>query len=249
MAGRVYRWAVPIKPDEPGYIPIREAIRQALIKQRTNPNAVAEAAGLSKFYVYRYLMDQNAALAADKLSSVLQALKLPTDINDIDRQTSTAQFAPGKRKSAGVPPAGRLALIGVIESGSWRDPISAEPCGISACPNWPAEHQGVFQIGAAGIPGLASPGDHLVVLTKDPPIVEGCFVVMSRERDGLVEYGLYQAHTVREKIELHPTSTRGNQLPRILDGAKRRDVIGVVIEVVKRRQSDSYNRTNAMALC
>jgi hypothetical protein len=239
VAGRVYRWAVPIKPDEPGYVPMREAIRRALIEQDTNPNAVAEEAGLNKFYVYNYLTAENAALEAKKLAKVLKALKLPAD-GSVEEAPRTSP-APARRKSVGVQRTTPLALVGVIELGSWRDPKSAEPSGISACPNWPAEGQRVFQIGAVGIPKLASPGDYLIVLTNDPPIVEGCFVVMSRERDGLVEFGLYQAHAARDKIELHPTSARGNLPPRVLTRGKLHDVVGVVIEVVKSRDGETYN--------
>lgn len=223
----VFRWQTPIKPHEPGFIPMREAMRKAIIKQETNPKAVAEKLGLNRFYVYNYLTGEKNEVEAEKAAQVLKHLKLPLELLTGDR--------PPKRRKPVAVEQGPVMLVGTVETGAWREPMKEQPSGLPPAPGFPASDQRAFLVSGSDMTKLADPGDHLLVLTREPPIIEGAYVVLKKLRAGLVEYGLYQAH-IGEQLELWPVAraSKGMFAPVLMPLDKPQDVVGVVIRVVKK---------------
>lgn len=123
-------------------------------------------------------------------------------------------------------------LLGVAETGSWREPQTERPCDVLPVPGYAAQDQRALIVSGSDMLPTAAPGDFLVVLTREPPITEGSFVILKKTRSGLVEYGVYRAHLVGDEIELWPVAlaSKGAFAPI---KAMAADVFGVVLRVVK----------------
>lgn len=226
MAGRIYRWAVPIKPHQHGYIPMREAIRKAIIEQHTNPKAVAESVGLNRFFIYNYLAGDKDEVESTKIAKVLKSLHLPLEL-------LTGDVSPTQRRKAVKP--GKLLLMGIVEAGAFREPFEPEPCDIPPIEGWPAEKQSVFLVSGMDFPRIATAGDFLIVADDGSMILEGAYVVTKKERSGLVQYGLSQVHIEGDQVELWPMtqSPLKGMTPITFQIGQPKNIVGVLLRAVK----------------
>lgn len=232
-SGTIFQWMIPTRSGQSGYIPMREAIRRALVESETNPKALCEDLGYDRHYIYNYLCGKKNELEAEKAAKILQSL-------GIDLKVLTGDLAPPRAplKAARAIMSKKVRLGGKVEFGAWRDPPSGEPVyvDIPSDPTYPADEQAAFEIVDFEMGHVGAHGDLLLVRLADNPITEGCFVVLKTTRDSLQQLGVYRAHVRPEgHIEFWPATTAFDKgmAPLTIDGPKsNKSIVGVVLRII-----------------
>ena len=229
MTGRIYEWMKPVKPGNPNYIPMREAIRQAIVEQGRNPNEIAMKVGLNRFYVRGYLTGDKDEIEAVAAKKILDELKLPVDV------MATDGVAHIKRKKE-APAADKktIPLIGVVGGAGWWEP-EVVPSDLPPQPGGPPESQRAFAVVGTDFTDIARPGD--VIVTVEAPIVENSYVIVERRRrsEDLRQFLLTRAHIVGDIVELWPMSQnlKAQIAPITFSASDPENVVGIVLKIIK----------------
>jgi hypothetical protein len=204
MARHYFSWEIPIKPGGMNYIPVREAIRQAIIEQELNPKVVAERAGLQRHWLYNYLTGSKDSVDASGLAKVLEDLGLPLDILTSPAPAKRRQNVESLDFEDQKAKPGELRFGGIIERGAWRERPTKGSVAVAPFPGVPPDQQIAFVAGEK-LGDIANPHDRLICVLGESHIVEGCFVVVTERRTDLVQHGLYEVHVVDQNtLELWP---------------------------------------------
>lgn len=241
-SGAMFRWKIPVKPGHPDYIPLREAIRKALVDSDMNPKQLCERLGLNRHYVYNYLCNKKAEMEAAKTAQVLKALNLDLSLltGGPARADSAAPTQPPPRKS-GLSHAQKVRFGGKIEFDTFRKPV---PDGIEtdilSDPRWTAAEQAAFEIvDFTMMDDTGGPGDMMLVLLHDGPVMEGQRVIVSTARGDVRELSCWRAHILDNgMIELWPARKDIDHAITPIEYNPARPgehkIIGLVIRVVKK---------------
>lgn len=226
MSDIAFLWKMPIKP----HIPVREAIRKAIIDQETNPKIVAEHAGLSRQFVYDYLVGNKDEIKAHNLAKVLRVLGLPLDMIDAKKRVrgtgSTSE---------------RLMIAGTISGDAFRNRPEPEPSDIPPVDGHSPNTQSAIIVTTSNFqdipPGqsIAARGDFLIISNNESLIIEGAYVVVEQRKKNLVLLTLTQAHIAGDRVELTPITKRitDRLKPITFPVGYPKGFVGVVLRVVK----------------
>jgi hypothetical protein len=222
-----FKWMTPVKPGKPGYIAMREKIRQAMIDKGFSPTSLAKDAGLDRGYLYDYLVGDKDAMEAEKTASILRQLGL-------DSRTPLIAGAAPRRKDVGDG----VIFGGYEGAGVWREPKTySQKTSVPADPRFPVDHQRAYEVSGESHHWGAKNGDLLLVLTKGYTVLEGTNVLVRKRRDDLEQICVYKAHVFDHTTELWPVAYQVDDGIQPIDARKCQggdcEIIGAILKIIK----------------